>query len=168
MALSETWFLDGDIDFELQKYRLLAYLQQVNKYFEEYKLYPQLSDIVFHYRNLDSFRKNKELLQNSFPKKLDGADMEQLKLVYTEMLADDDVMQVLEEITGYAMQQIKGSIDHGTELYEEIERQMTFEPIGIQPLYRNEGYIMLNFGRTSDVPVYYYNVSLFTHMNMEY
>ena len=27
MALSETWFLDGYIDFELQKYKLLAYLR---------------------------------------------------------------------------------------------------------------------------------------------
>ena len=28
MTLSETWFVEGTIDFELQKYRLLAYLAQ--------------------------------------------------------------------------------------------------------------------------------------------
>jgi hypothetical protein len=31
--LSETWFVEGYIDFELKKYTLLAYLQQINKYF---------------------------------------------------------------------------------------------------------------------------------------
>ena len=41
-SLSETWFAEGYIDFELKKYTLLAYLQQVNKYFNENKLYPQL------------------------------------------------------------------------------------------------------------------------------
>ena len=30
-TLSETWFAEGRIDFELKKYTLLAYLQEVNK-----------------------------------------------------------------------------------------------------------------------------------------
>ena len=36
-SLSETWFADGYIDFELKKYTLLAYLKEVNKYFDEHK-----------------------------------------------------------------------------------------------------------------------------------
>ena len=39
-TLSETWFADGYIDFELKKYVLLAYLQEVSKCFNENKLYP--------------------------------------------------------------------------------------------------------------------------------
>jgi len=54
--LSETWFAEGYIDFELKKYTLLAYLQEVDKYFNENKLYPQLADIIFHYNNLVAFR----------------------------------------------------------------------------------------------------------------
>ena len=34
-SLSETWFAEGYIDFELKKYTLLAYLKEVNKYFNE-------------------------------------------------------------------------------------------------------------------------------------
>ncbi len=48
MILSETWFMEGYIDFELQKYRLLAYLQEVKRSFSQNKLYPQLADIVTH------------------------------------------------------------------------------------------------------------------------
>jgi len=33
-TLSETWFAEGYIDFELKKYTLLAYLQEVNKNFD--------------------------------------------------------------------------------------------------------------------------------------
>ena len=33
-SLSETWFAEGRIDFELKKYTLLAYLQEVNKHFD--------------------------------------------------------------------------------------------------------------------------------------
>jgi hypothetical protein len=50
--LSQTWFAEGYIDFELKKYTLLAYLQQINKYFNENKLYPQLADLIFHYNNI--------------------------------------------------------------------------------------------------------------------
>ena len=34
-SLSETWFAEGYIDFELKKYTLLAYLQEINKNFNE-------------------------------------------------------------------------------------------------------------------------------------
>ena len=52
MTLSENWFAEGYIDFELKKYTLLAYLQQVNGFFNENKLYPQLADVIFHHNNL--------------------------------------------------------------------------------------------------------------------
>jgi hypothetical protein len=69
-TLSETWFAEGFIDFELKKYTLLAYLQEINKDFTENKLYPQLADIIFHYNNIIAFRDNKKFLQNHFPKRL--------------------------------------------------------------------------------------------------
>ena len=69
-TLSHTWFAEGYIDFELKKYTLLAYLQEVNRYFTESKLYPQLADIIFHYNNVVAFKKNKQYLQEQFLKNL--------------------------------------------------------------------------------------------------
>ena len=98
-SLSETWFADGYIDFELKKYTLLAYLQEVSKYFNENKLYPQLADIIFHYNNLVAFKKNKQYLQEQFPKRLTGIQIEKLQLLYQSLVEDDELMQELEEIT---------------------------------------------------------------------
>ena len=97
-SLSETWFADGYIDFHLKKYTLLAYLQEVNKYFNEHKLYPQLADIIFHYNNLIAFRENKKFLQEQFPKKLTGIQLEKLQVLYQQMMDDNDLMEQLEEI----------------------------------------------------------------------
>ncbi len=168
MALSETWFLDGYIDYELQKYRLLAYLKQVDNCFNEQKLYPQLADVIFHYRNLENFKNNKELLQSSFPKTLSEVDLDKLKLVYKEMLADNEVMHELERIIDYAIPQMKGTIESGTEIYELVEQQLRIEPVGILPLYKNEGYLMLHYSNESDVRVYNYNINLFTHKDARY
>ncbi len=175
MALSETWFLDDYIDFELQKYKLLAYLQEVNKYFNANKLYPQLADIIFHYRNLADFQKNKRLIQNQFPKELSQVNMEKLELVYKEMLQDGDIMAELEEIVNYSIRKMKGTIDSGTEIYELVEQQLYIEPVGILPLYKNEGYLLLRYKQKNEVQAYNYTISLlkgsdanFTAIKMEY
>src|ERR1043165_6581173 len=105
--LSETWFVDGYIDFELKKYTLLAYLQEISKYFDQNKLYPQLSDLIFHYNNLVAFRENKKFLQEHFPKKLTGIQMEKLQLLYEQMIEDDEIMEELESIIHYSVDELR-------------------------------------------------------------
>src|SRR6476620_3258573 len=109
-ALSETWFADGYIDFELKKYTLLAYLQEISNHFNENKLYPQLYDIIFHYNNIVAFRENKKYLQEQFPKKLTGIQMEKLQLLYEQMIEDDDLMKELEDIINYSTGKIRHTI----------------------------------------------------------
>ena len=139
-TLSETWFADGYIDFELKKYTLLAYLQEVNKHFGENKLYPQLADVIFHYNNLVAFRENKKYLQEQFPKKLSIIQMEKLQRLYEQMIEDDELMVQLEEIINYSAGIIKSTISNGTEIYEFVENKLTIFPVGIMPLEINEGY----------------------------
>jgi len=168
MTLTETWFMEGYIDFELQKYRLLAYLKDVKKCFNETKLYPQLSDIVFHYNNLLGFRNNKQYLQDQFPRQLNKIDIQRLELVYERLLADDDVMRELNQITEYALDEMKGTINEGAQIYEFVERQLQIEPVGIVPLYKNEGYVFLRYGGHSEVRIYSYNITLFEHKDARY
>jgi len=167
-ALSETWFADGYIDFELKKYTLLAYLQEVNKYFNENKLYPQLSDLIFHYNNLVAFRENKKFLQEHFPKKLNGIQLEKLQLLYQQMIEDDDMMKELETIINYAASKMKLAITNGAELYEFIENKLTIFPIGIIPLEINEGYFFLNEGKYNITRAYQYHLSFFEKHDEKY
>jgi hypothetical protein len=165
--LSETWFAEGYIDFELKKYTLLAYLQQVNRYFNENKLYPQLADVIFHYNNLVAFRENKKFLQEHFPKKLSGIQMEKLQFLYEQMVEDDELMKELEEIINYSTSTIKTTINNGTEIYEFIEDKLVISPIGLVPLDINEGYFFLSSGR-KNTRVYYYRLSFFEKHDEKY
>lgn len=168
MRLSETWFMEGYIDFELQKYKLLAYLQEVKKCFNETKLYPQLSDVVFHYNNLIAFQSNKQLLQDRFPKKLADIDMQRLELVYERMLADDELMQELSQITQYAIDEMKSTITEGAEIYDFVEKKLDIEPVGIMPLYKNEGYVFMRYAKFPEVRIYNYTVTLFERQDSKY
>jgi hypothetical protein len=166
-SLSETWFAEGYIDFELKKYTLLAYLQEVNKYFNENKLYPQLADIIFHYNNIAAFRENKKFLQDHFPKKLTGVQLEKLQILYQQMIEDDDLMQELEQIITYSADRIKSTIQNGTELYEFVEEKIIITPVGIIPLENKEGYFFLcNDSKISSV--YQYRLSFFEKHDEKY
>ena len=167
-SLSETWFAEGRIDFELKKYTLLAYLQEVNKYFNENKLYPQLADIIFHYNNIVAFRENKKYLQEHFPKKLTGIQMEKLQILYEQMIEDDELMQELEDIIHYSASRIKRTIHNGTEIYEFVEEKINITPVGLIPLDTKEGYFFLSSGNIKSTRVYHYRLSIFEKHDEKY
>lgn len=167
-TLSETWFADGYIDFELKKYVLLAYVKEVNSYFDQNKLYPQLSDIVFHYNNLVAFRENKRYLQEQFPKRLTGIQMQKLQVLYEQMIEDDEIMQELETIIQYASAKMRSTISNGTEIYEMVEEQLTIMPVGIIPLGNEEGYLFISKEAEKNTHVYQYRLSIFEKHDEKY
>ena len=167
-SLSETWFAEGRIDFELKKYILLAYLQEVNKYFNANKLYPQLADLIFHYNNIVAFRTNKQYLQEHFPKKLTGIQMEKIQTLYELIIEDDDIMQELEDIIQYAADTMKSTIQNGTGLFEFVEDKMSITPIGIMPLDTQEGYFFLSTADSSTTKIYQYRLSIFEKHDEKY
>lgn len=167
-TLSETWFADGYIDFELKKYTLLAYLQEVNNYFHEAKLYPQLADVIFHYNNLVAFRENKKYLQEQFPKKLTGIQLEKLQLLYEQMIEDDELMQELESIIHYSIDTMKSTITNGTEIYEMVEQSLSITPVGLIPLDTTEGYLLLRNKNEKQTKVYQYRLSFFERHDAQY
>ncbi len=167
-SLSETWFAEGRIDFELKKYTLLAYLQEVNSYFHEHKLYPQLADIIFHYNNIVAFRENKKYLQEHFPKKLSGIQLEKLQMLYEQLMEDDELMQELEDIIQYSASRMKKTIHTGAELYEFVEEKLHISPVGLIPLDTQEGYFFLSSGNRGSTRVYQYRLSFFEKHDEKY
>jgi len=166
--LSETWFAEGYIDFELKKYALLAYLQEISKHFNENKLYPQLSDLIFHYNNIVAFRENKKYLQEHFPKRLSGIQIEKLQVLYEQMIEDNELMQELEEIINYSAGKMKNAISNGAEIYEFVEETLTISPVGLVPLDIQEGYFFLSAGNSKTTRVYHYRLSFFEKHDEKY
>jgi hypothetical protein len=167
-TLSQTWFADGYIDFELKKYTLLAYLQEISQHFTKNELYPQFADVIFHYNNLIAFKENKKYLQEQFPKRLTGIQIEKLQLLYESLVEDDELMQELEDIINYASSTMQKTISNGTEIYEFIENRINIEPIGIMPLDQNEGYFLLCEGQCRNTWVYQYRLSIFEKHDEKY
>ena len=167
-TLSETWFTEGYIDFELKKYTLLAYLNTVSKVFDQNMLYPQLADVIFHYNNIVAFRENKKFLQEHFPKQLTDINIQKLQFAYEKMIEDDELMKELEDIIQYSARKIKSTIKVGAEIYEFVEDKLNIEPVGLIPLDVNEGYLFIKDGTYSNTVVYQYRMTIFEKHDEKY
>lgn len=167
-VLEENWLTKGLMDFEYKKYILLAYLQKVKENFEGLKLYPFLSDLAFHYKNLVELKANKSVIFQKFPKEISKAEFKKLKLHYKELIQDDEVMSLIEEILSFAEPRMKGLMDEGKGIYENIEESVSIETIGISPLYDQEGYFFINQPYLEEAKIFQYRITVFEQANEKY
>lgn len=165
MNLSKDWLTQDLIDFEYKKYVLLGYLQTVRQSFSRVELYPYLGDLVFHYRNLQALKENKFFLRESFPKELSLEDLSKLELTYRQVVEDDAVMAELESIIDFALPKMKNSLDEGVVIYEHVEKQCEIAPIGVTPLYANEGYLFISQPPEKETDIFRYQVSIYEDSN---
>jgi hypothetical protein len=167
-SLSQNWITEKHIDFEYKKYVLLAYLQHVSEHFTENRLYPHLSELVAHYRNVVALKENKQSLFDSFPDRLSQADFRNLKLLYEKMLEDDQLMKEIESIIRFSIPHFEKYLNEGKQIYDFIESRLHIYPVGIVPLQVNEGYLFLALPDESETMVYEYQITLFENPDEKY
>lgn len=167
-SLGINWFIEGNIDFEYKKYILLDYLQEINRHFDKSKLYPNLSDLVYHYNNLRYFKQNKTMLQQAFPQRLTQADIDAVKLTYQKMVEDDSTMMEIERIITYALNKMDPAIQTGKEIYDFVESRLNIDPVGIVPLMPFSGYFSLRNGTETTNWVYEYHLTIFEGKDDKY
>lgn len=166
--LSDNWITEQHIDFEYKKYLLLAYLQHVSECFEETRLYPALSELVKHYRNLVALREQKKNLFDSFPEKLSSADFEHFKLVYEKLCNDDQLMREIENIIAFSIPQIEVHLAEGKKIYDFIESKLNIYPVGIVPLHTDAGYLFISNGDIHETSVFEYQITIFDQSTERY
>lgn len=155
-TLPKNWITEGLIDFEYKKYQLLAYLQEADREFQAVKLYPILSDLIDHHRVLHELNSGKTELSKLFPKALNGIDLQSAQLQYEPKVEDGEVMKEISQITEFALPRISRQIEEGKTIYNFVEEQVEFEPVGIVPIYNREGFVLMTRESSSDVHAFRY------------
>ena len=168
MTLDKNWFTEGLMDYEYKKYVLLAYLQEVRKHFGHYRLYPFLSDLVMHYQNLCHVRDNKAILYENFPKDISRMEFRKLKLVYKRIVKDEEFMEELEGILGFAIPQLQSALRQGKDLFEEVSEKLELSPVGLVPIYQEEGYLFIDVDADVFLDVFQFKTSVFQQSDEQY
>lgn len=160
-TLKSDWLTDGLIDFEYKKYIVLGYLKKVKENFGRTALYPDLSDLLFHYKNILSVKKNKQLIYDHFPAAISREDFKKLQLNYEKIVEDDGVMKEIEEILSFSIPCFADVLNEGKDIYEFVENNMEISAIGLSPLYKHEGYLFIDEEFKKEVMIYRFQISVF-------
>ena len=159
--LKENWVTEGLIDFEYKKYMLLAYLKHVKLNFDNKKLYPFLSDLIFHYQNLRDLKDSKKMISDGFPKSISKADFKSFSFTYKELVEDDQLMSEIKSIVGFAINKVGVGLKEGQEIYDYFEDNIEISPVGITPLNSQEGYVFLTQHSGREYAIFKYLLSVF-------
>ena len=166
--LNENWITENHIDFEYKKYLLIGYLQHVSEKFDETKLYPALSELVQHYRNLLLLQEQKNVMFKSFPERISHADFTNFKLVYEKLSEDDKLMKEIESIIEFSIPQFQRFLSEGKKIYDFLESQINIFPVGIMPIHYDAGYMFLRCGKQSETRIYEYQLTIFESSEEKY
>lgn len=158
--LNKNWLTESHIDFELKKYTLLAYLQDVQFEYKSNRIYPWLSELIEHYKNLTSIKENTGKLKDSMAKDVSAFDLNELKLKYDEAFIDDEMFETLNEIIDFSLPLFAQNIKDGKTIYDFVEDHLNLEAVGISPINTNEGYLLLQ-SEKENIHAYQYAISFF-------
>jgi len=156
--LAKEWLTNGLIDFEYKKYIMMSYMQYVQSRFSDKMLYPIFTDLKNHYEYLRDFKSKKKFIDDSFPKKMSRIDIKRQKIIYKRMIQNEEHFSQLDEITEYGLELFDEKIKIGKQLIELIKASITIVPIGVLPLYKNEGYLIISTEQSKTLWIYKYNV----------
>ncbi len=165
-TLSENWLTEDLMDFEYKKYRVLAYLQNIQAHFKEQKLYPDFAELIAHYKNLILLKNNTTTLENNFKKTVSGIDYANLKLQYQSIINDESLSE-LKQIISFSEPLFEQELEKGKSIFDFAEQHIVTNHIGILPLYKTEGYFMLLPFQSKSVTVYSYAFSKINLLQQE-
>ena len=158
-GLDANWYSEGWIDFELKKYKLLAYLKKVDEFFNESKLFPVLAELIKHYQQINNYKSNQENLRFNFKKEIESINLKEMKIIFKKHQFSEKFIDEIMKIIDFAQKEMKKSIKHGEQTYEHLISNISFDTVGLIPFYNKEGYIIASRNSDRKLKVYRYKYS---------
>lgn len=159
-TLKNNWLTEDHIDFEYKKYMVLGYMQDVKSHYDRSELYPTLAEVIEHYKNLKQIKDNANNIKKGFSKDIAGIDWEKMELVRKQENISDDLFSELEQIIDFSMPLFVEKINIGKEIYDTVEHNLSISTVGITPLRKDEGYLIINTTHHPEAYVYQYGFSV--------
>jgi len=157
-----SWLTEGVLDAEYKEYVLLAWLQKVKQDLNSTKLYPALADVIEKHRELNAIKKGLDQGKESGP--VIGLDFARMQLLRSSSNTSSTLEEYLKELIQRAMPHLDSAMQEGKSLYDQIDANIEFCPIGVQPLHVSEGYLLVTQGMHTQrtLLAYRYNKSKIT------
>jgi hypothetical protein len=137
------WLTEGICDTEYKQFMLLAWLQEIRSEFKETRLYPALGEVINEHQRIIALERRKQEMAASLKGELTGLDLKSLQLTYDHSGKRTAIDEHLAELVEFAKPLLGEAFDEGKRIFDFVEDHLEFEPIGIVPLYKDEGYLFI-------------------------
>jgi len=154
-------FIKAAKDAEYSKYKLLAIMNKYMDYLHHSKLYPVFSNLIEIKSILRGIIDSRSELESGFHKRLLRFDLKKKKPVYS----NEDIFNLddnaIFDFINWSLPQIQDGLNEGKAIYDFVEENSTIRQVGIIPLYKNEGYLLIADYMNKSINVYRYEMVLF-------
>lgn len=154
ITIDPNFLTSNPIDFEYKTYIILGYKQKIFEQFSKNHLYPYINDVSQHIITVSNFLIKKRIFDNS-KKNIAGIDMINQTLLY-ESVIQDELMDDIQEIAEYALDQFRDMLKSGKDLFDEVDKSLQIHEMGLKSLDNNEGILMTCNGDVFNV--YHFNL----------
>lgn len=153
--LSTSWASTPTFDLELKRYQLLAFLQRVQRGFDANKVYPYLAELRSRLEDVISLQRSREASKQLREGRLLGCDVRRGRLV-KELIPDPTQLEVVDTLVAMALPELLHHAGAGEDLRNGLLAGLQLTPVGLQPMYHHEGWILLRDG--CEARVYSYSI----------
>ncbi len=147
-------------DAEYSRYQVLAALKEYLHFLHKNKLYPPLADLIETKKLINQIFESKTKLNDEFPKTLLRFDLNKKKSVYEESEYSEKELEQMFNFITWMLPQINEAIHEGKSIFDFVDENLTFEEVGIIPLYKNDGYLLVPDNKKKIVNLYRFETSL--------
>ena len=164
-TLNLDYFLPPIEDKELSQYKILALLKEYSNQFRQTKLYPALS----YLNQIDNLLDSLYIKYQDFNRALfDGFKQPENKLPDVTVVGKDSNKvnnNTAFELINWAKPRVQSVIDEGIAIYEFVYDNVIIEPAGAEPVYNNDGYLIIPDYYNGKLVLIEYSCSIFSSNN---
>jgi hypothetical protein len=152
--LSQSLFGPG-FDAEMRTYQLLAFEQRAREKLQHNELFPSLTELTEWSNALRDLLSSKQSFENSLKSTITDVDIDSVKITYNPpRLPVHQLLETMHEWALHAQKKIQTLLNDFEEIKMRLLNDMESSPVGLLPLYRDEGYLLITHGSHTDVFIY--------------
>lgn len=141
MELPISWLTGPLFDAEYKQYCLLAFLQYVEGRYKQQRLFPYQKQVQDHNTALLQLLEKIDELKEGMPKPISGLDRSGWQ--FAEPFTAGPEMQMVQDLAQGALPLLQRNLAQAEELLEELREHIHACTVGVMPLERRYGYLML-------------------------
>ncbi|MDH5397009.1 MAG: hypothetical protein OEX02_02620 [Cyclobacteriaceae bacterium] len=138
----------------------MAYIKEANCFLRKAKLFPLLSDVSCRLNDLLQVKNCSDNMTAHFTREIEAIDLVNKKLVYKEHVVQETIRTIKDTIR-FAIPHFEKVKAEGEDLCQFVAENSLLEPIGMLPLYMNEGYLIINVANSRNANIYQYSLGLY-------